>query len=494
MKVAFVAPEFDPLVRRTPLAEIAAALPRAIRAAGADARVFIPFTQPIHSAHLPDLQPVGMVDVRDIDGTTRFEIHQAEVGGVPVYLFDHPRFFGSRQPYGSDEGPYPDNWRRYVLFTRAVLESLGVVGFEPDVLHCFDWTCGLLPLLQELEYAEKRPDHPAAKAGTFFQIHNLAIQGAFEREILPQLGIPYRVFQATGGIELNGKVNFLKAGAEFATILGTHSPGHAERIQKLDRGYGLEEVFRRRTKELVGITSGIDYSAWDPANDPLIARSFSHKDKTLSGKAKCKAVLQQTLKLESGARTPVAAMIGRFDADSGAEILAEVLTTVLELGVEVVMMGAGRPDIHERLKTIQTTFFGRCRVIEGYQLGLAHQIVAAADMLLLPAHYHPGNALCAIGMRYGAAPIVYASGGLEDYVTDLERNARGGTGFTFANYSGEGVLGAIDSARKLYKSQAAWKSVVTRCMRQDFSWDATAQEYLKAYRRVTRRTKRSQSA
>ncbi len=495
MKVAFVAPEFDPLVRRTPLAEIAAALPKAIRAAGADARVFIPFTQPIHSAQLPELQPVGVVDVKDIDGKTRFEIHKALIGDLPVYLFDHPRFFGSRQPYGGEEGPYPDNWRRYVLFTRAVLESLAVLEFEPDVVHCFDWTCGMLPLIQELEYAERRPEHPAAKAGTYFQIHNLAIQGAFEREILPQLGIPYRVFQATGGIELNGKVNFLKAGAEFATILGTHSPGHAERIQKLDRGYGLEEVFRRRSKELLGITSGIDYSAWDPANDPLIARSFSAKDKTLAGKQKCKAVLQQTLKLESGPRTPVAAMIGRFDADSGAEILAEVLTTVLELGVEVVMMGTGRPDIHERLKTIQTTFFGRCRIIEGYQLSLAHQVIAGSDMLLLPAHYHPGNALCAIGMRYGLSPIVYASGGLEDYVTDLERNARSGTGFTFANYSGDGILGAVDAARKQYKNPTAWKSIVMRCMRQDFSWNATAQEYLKAYRRVTRRTKpRSQSA
>lgn len=495
MKVAFVAPEFDPLVRSTPLAEIAAALPKAIRAAGVDARVFIPFTQPIHSAHLPDLQPVGVVDVSDIEGRTRFEIYRATIGELPVYLFDHPRFFGSRLPYGAEEGPYPDNWRRYVLFSRAVLESLAVLGFEPEVIHCFDWTCGMLPLLQELEFVPSRPDHPAARAGTFFQIHNLALQGAFEREILPQLGIPYRVFQATGGIELNGKVNFLKAGAECATILGTHSPGHAERIQKLDRGYGLEEVFRRRSKELVGITSGIDYSAWDPANDPLLPRSFSHKDKTLAGKQKCKAVLQQTLKLETGARTPVAAMIGRFDADSGAEILAEVLTTVLELGVEVVMMGAGRPDIHERLKTIQTTFFGRCRIVEGYQLGLAHQVVAGADMLLLPAHYHPGNALCAIGMRYGAAPIVYASGGLEDYVVDLEQNSRGGTGFTFANYTGEGLLGAIDSARKLYKNQAAWKTVAMRCMRQDFSWNATAQEYLKAYRRVTRRTKpRSQSA
>jgi starch synthase len=304
------------------------------------------------------------------------------------------------------------------------------------------------------------------------------------------LGLPYRVFQSVGGLEVAGKVNFLKAGTEFATIIGTHSPGHAERIQQQDRGYGLEEAFRRRSKELVGINNGIDYSAWDPETDPALPKNFSVKDKTLSGKAKCKTTLQGLLKLEPGARTPLAAMLGRFDADSGTEILAEILTTALERGVECVLMGTGRPDIHDRLKTIQTTFFGRCRVLEGYQAAIAHQILAAADMLILPAHYNPGNALCAIGMRYGAVPVVYASGGLEDYVVDCQKNARAGTGFHFTSYTGESLLDGVEAARKLYKSQDAWKQVTGRCMRQDFSWNATAQEYLKAYRRVTRRSKR----
>lgn len=495
MKIAFVTPELDPLVRRTPLAEVAAALPKALKEVGSDARIFLPYTQLVQTERLSDLAQVGSVTAQDVDGKTTFRVHRGMVGNVPVYLFAHPHFFEGRNPYGGDEGPYEDNWRRFAVFSRAVLESFPMLGFEPEVIHCFDWATGLLPVLHELEFVQRRPDHPASRAGTYFQIHNLAIQGSFEREILPRLGLPYRIFQAVGGIELAGKVNFLKAGAEFATIIGTHAPGHAERIQQLDRGYGLEEVFRRRSKELVGITSGIDYNTWDPATDPLLAKPFSAKDKTLAGKSKCKTVIQGTLKLDSGARTPLAAMIGRFDTDSGCEILAEVLTTVLERGVECVLMGSGRPDIHERLKTMQTTFFGRCRIIEGYQLGLAHQIVAGADVLLLPAHYHPGNALCAIGMRYGAVPIVYTGGGLEDYVVDVTKNARGGTGFHFGTYSGEGLLDAIENARKLYKNPALWRQLTTRCMRQDFSWNATAQEYLKAYRRVTRRTKpRSQTA
>jgi len=495
MKVAFVTPEIDPLVRRTPLAEVAAALPRALRDAGADARVFLPFTADVQRDKLTELALVASVAAGDLDGRTTFQIYRGMLGPVPVYLFGHPQLFEGRHTYGEDEGPYADNWRRYAVFARAVLESLAVLPFEAEVIHCLDWTTGLLPVLHELEFVQRTPDHVASRAGTYFQIHNLAIQGTFEREVLPRLGLPYRVFQSVGGVELAGKVNFLKAGAEFATIIGTHSPGHAERIQQLDRGYGLEDVFRRRSKELIGLTSGIDYNAWDPATDPMLAKSFSAKDRQLNGKAKCKATLQATLKLDPGPRTPLAAMIGRFDTDSGCEILAEVLTTALERGVECVLMGSGRPDIHDRLKTMQTTFFGRCRVLEGYQVTLAHQIIAAADILLLPAHYHPGNALCAIGMRYGAVPVVYAGGGLEDYVVDLGKSMRQGTGFHFPIYSGESLLDSIESARKLYKNPAAWKQVTMRCMRQDFSWTATAQEYLKAYRRVTRRTKpRSQSA
>lgn len=495
MKIAFVTPELEPLVKRTPLADLAAALPKALKEAGNDARIFLPFTQLVHLSAVNELVSAGAVTVADASERVTFQIHRGLIGAVPIYLFEHSGLFGSRAPYGGDEGPYPDNWRRYALFSRAVLESLPVLDFEPEVIHGFDWTTGLLPVLQQLEFAERRPDHPAAKAGTYFQIFNLASQGTFEREILKQIGLPHRIFQSIGGIELAGKVNFLKAGAEFGTIIGTHSPGHALRIQELDRGYGLEECFRRRSKELVGIANGIDYHTWDPATDPLLAKPFSGTAKNLNGKAKCKSVVQSLLSLDAGARTPLAAMIGRFDADSGFDLVAEVLTSVLERGVEVVLMGAGRPDITERLKTMQQTFVGRCRVIEGYQLAAAHQILAGADMLLLPSHYHPGNSLCAIGMRYGAVPIIYAGSGLDDYVVDMEKTARSGTGFHFANYTSASLLTAIDAARKVYKNPTLWRQLTSRCLRQDFSWGAVAQEYIKAYRRVTRRTKpRQQSA
>ena len=494
MRIAFVTPELQSLVRRTSLAEISEALPRTLRQEGADIRVFLPNSVDLETAPLTDVNEVGEVDVRDGKETTRLSITTAQLGDLPIVLLDHPSLFRTRHPYGDQEGPYPDNWRRFAVFARGVLESLPVLGFNPDILHCMDWTSGLIPVLRELEYEADKLDHPASRAGTYFCINNLAMQGTFEREILPKIGIPHHIFQHVNGIELHGKVNFLKAGAEFATIVGTNSPHNANRIQEVDRGYGLEETFRRRTKELVGVTNGIDYHTWDPSNDPLLPQQFSAKDKELTGKRKCKAALQQALSLDTGARIPVAVVIGRFDADSGFDLLAEVLTPVLERNIEVVLMGNGRPEILDRIRTMETTFTGRCRLIEGYHVHTAHTLLGGADLMLSPSHYHPSNALCAIALRYGVVPLAYANSGLEDTVVDLTEEPRKGTGFMFQHYNGESLIEGIDAVRKHYKDAAAWKALVLRCLKQDFSWQATAKNYLKAYRRVTRRIRSRRAA
>ena len=489
VKIAFVTPELDPMVRKTPLAELARVLPRALNQTGNEVRIFLPSADGLDLTGLPPLEPLGVVPVGPGDAATTFSIRKTELDGMTIYVFGHPALFKDRQPYGNDEGPYRDNGKRYAAFSRAVLASLTIVDFAPDVIHCLDWTTGLVPVIREVEYVQREPEHPASKAGVYFHITNLATQGSFERDLLPQIGLPLSLFQRVDGIELGGKVNFLKAGCEFSTILGTNSIGHARRIQEQDRGYGLEETFRRRSKELVGIPTGVDYKTWNPETDTLLAQTFGVADRNLNGKKRCKAALQQQLSLEKAPRSPLIALLGRFDTDNGFDLVAEQLTSILEHGFEVVLMGGGRQDIHERLKTLETSFPGRCRLIEGYYANSAHAILGAADFLLFPSHYAAGSAQCAIAMRYGVVPIVYAGSGLEDYVLDYTTNQRTGTGFHFRTYTGEGLLGGVDEGRKLYKDQAAWNTLVRRCLKQDFSWQATAAEYVKAYRRVLRRTK-----
>ena len=269
----------------------------------------------------------------------------------------------------------------------------------------------------------------------------------------------------------------------------------SEKIQEKDRGYGLEETFLRRKKELVGITNGIDYSAWNPENDPLLPAQFGSKDRELNGKRRCKAALQAALRLDNGPRTPLACTIGRWDADSGFDLVAEVLNQILERNVELVVMGSGSKEIGERLLTMETAFPGRMRLVEGYNQHTAHLMMGGADLMLLPSHYQPSNPLFAIAMRYGVAPIVYAKSGLEDTVVNLLEDKRRGTGFHFEPYTSEGLMEGVVDAIKSYKEATKWKTVVRRCLAQDFSWESTAAEYLKAYRRVTRRVKaRAKSA
>ena len=260
-------------------------------------------------------------------------------------------------------------------------------------------------------------------------------------------------------------------------------------MQELDGGNGLEGTFRRRKKELVGLLNGIDYRAWDPSNDPLLAQNYSADDKELTGKRKCKATLQAGLKLDNGPRTPLVTIIGRFDSDSGFDVLAEALTPMLERNIELVLMGPGQVEILDRLRTVEQTFAGRCRLIDAYHVGTAHTLLGGADLLLLPGHFHSSNALCAIAMRYGVVPVVYAKSGLEDTVIDYETDKKGGVGFLFEHYNSDSLLEGIDSARAVYKKAPDWKKLVNRCLNQDFSWQESARNYLKAYRRVTRRTK-----
>lgn len=494
LKIALVTPELYSLVRRTALADVAEALSRTLQAQGQDVRVFLPFTRDLRSDPLQDVEAAGVVRVRS-DGPLGKEpsfdltLHTGRLGDVPIVLFDHPALFRGKHPYGDENGPYPDNWRRYAIFSRAVLASFEQISFSPDVLHCMDWTTGLIPVYRELEYLRSDPGHPIAKAGVLFSIQNLALQGSFEREILPRIGLPHAVFRDVRGVALDARVNYLKAGVEFSHMIATTSPTMAARIQEPNRGYGMETTFRRRAKDLVGIVSGIDYSTWDPATDPMLPANFDANDKELAGKRKCKAAIQKGLGLDSGPRTPLIAVLGRFDADNGFSLLAEVTTAILERNFEMVLMGAGQQDIIERLKTIQSTFTGRCRLIEGYHASTAHALLGGADILLLPSHHHASHALPAIGMRYGAVPLVYAHSGLEDTVLDYSADARYATGFTFKSYTGDSLLEAIDEVRSIWKDAAKWKRLAARCLKQDFSWEATAKNYIKVYRRLGRRVK-----
>lgn len=490
MKVAFATPELQSLVRRTNLAEIAEQLPRALVRAGANVRVFLPLIKDIDTSILTGLTNVGSLILPDGEESVRVRLIRGKLGELEIVLVDHAQLFRTRHPYGDAQGPYDDNWRRYAIFARAVLEGLELIRFSADVIHCFDWTTGLIPVIQKLEYQDLGKKHPASKAGTFFAVQNTAMQGSFEREILPKIGVPHSEFHAIGGVELGSKINYLKAGTEYATIIGTNSPTLVESVVEMPNDNTVFDTFRRRKKEIVGITPGINYRSWDPTCDPLLTQTYGPDDKDPTpGKRKCKVSLQRALKLDNGPRTPLICVIGQFDSDGGFDIVSEAITPMLERSVQVVMMGPGSPEVLERLHTIEQTFAGRCRIIEGYNVNTAHVLLGGSDILLLPAHFHAAPTLPAIGLRYGVVPVAYGNSGLADVVRDVRRNPKVGTGFTFKSYDSESMLeDGIDAARQYYKSITDWNQLVHRCLAEDNSWAAAAKEQLRAYRRVRRRS------
>jgi starch synthase len=490
MNVALISPEFYSLARRTNLASVTESLARALHTEGAKVCLFIPRCADMDESLLLGATEVARVTVQDHEfSDTEFIILHLTVAGIPTYVFDNERWFNKHNPYGNDEGPYPDNWRRYALFSQAVLESFAAVDFKPGILQCMDWTTGLIPVYQYVNYSKADSKAPVAKAVTWFSIHNLAMQGIYERDILARINIPHEEFKVEGGVALDGKVNFLKAGADYATVIGTHSGSHADRIQMQDRGHGLETLFLRRKKELVGISNGIDYAAWDPSKDPILSANFSATDKDpIKGKLKCKADLQKALGLDNGPRQPIAALIGRWDADSGFDLLANLFPDILERGIQLVILGTGPAELTAKMKNLESTFKGRCKIVEGFTPHIAHQLMGGADIMILPSHYQPSNPMYAIGMRYGVVPIIYSKGGLDDKVLSVSAS-KTGTGFTFEPYTGGAVIDALEEALAIYKNAAEWKRLVRRCLAEDFSWKRTAAEYIKAYRRVTRRAR-----
>ena len=490
MHIAIVSPELLSVIAPTKLGGTTQSLAQALHGAGQDVRLFLPWSYGLNTQPLGSLLERGEVEVPDGTGTQIFKVLEGRLNGMTVHLLDNETFFASHHPYGDAEGPYPDNWRRYSLFCKAVLASLDLLPFRPEVIHCMDWTTGMLPLYQRLLYHGKLPKHPAARAGSYFGVNNLAIQGVFEREVLPSMGIPFELFRQVDGVELSGKINFLKIGVEFATAVGTHSPGHALKIQEMDRGYGLEEVFRRRAEQLHGIHNGIDYSAWNPSIDSSLPANFDGGGLGMAGKRKCKAALQSSLKLDNGPRTPLACCIGRWDADSGFDLVIECLTELLERGVEVVIMGQGNEEISNRLSAAEKAFPGRLRVIAGFNAHTTHQMMAASDFMLLPYHYQPANTFFAIAMRYGALPIIFDNGGLELAVVDQRQHADKGTGFHFSPYTSAGLRDCLLDVITSYRSAEDWDALVQRAMAVDYSWSATAAGYMKVYRKVAQAAKK----
>lgn len=485
MKVLFATAEAVPFCKTGGLGDVCGALPVALERLGVSATVFMPaFRQALASG--VTIEPTGVhVEVPIGRKHVVGEYLRATLPGsdVPVYLVEQHGYFNRPSLYGDASGDYIDNCERFVFFSRAVLEAVDLLGLDVDVFHCHDWQTGLIPTYLQTLYVD-RPS--LERAATLFTVHNLAYQGSFWHWDMELTGLGWEHFNWRE-VEFYGRINFMKAALSQAEMLSTVSPRYAQEILDPPMSCGLEGVLRHRRDDLAGVLNGVDYDSWDPRTDPQIAQNYGVDD-FAPGKAACKRALQAEMGLPLRDDVPLLANVGRLADQKGFDLIAEVMPRLAEsLDAQWVLLGTGDPQYEQMMLRLASEHPERVAVRVGFSNELAHRIEAGADMFLMPSRYEPCGLNQMYSLKYGAVPIVRETGGLADTVTNAtEQTLEAGTasGFSFADASAYALAIAIDRAVRSYRLPEVWRRIVETGMRQDWSWERSARQYVQLYERT----------
>ncbi len=476
MRVLYVSTEVYPALKTGGLADVNAALPPALIGLGADVRLLLPAFPALCDAVV---ERERMVNLGPAFGLDEVWISRARLSGVPAYLIEAPQFFSRPgTPYGDAAGrDWPDNHLRFALlgWVASRFADGSVDGWRPDIVHGHDWHAGLAPAY----LAARGGDGP----GSVFTLHNLAFQGHFPASVFPALGLPPDFF-AMQGVEFHGRVNFIKAGLQFADRITTVSPTYAMEIQTPEFGFGMDGLLRSRSGVLSGILNGVDRATWDPARDAHLPATFDADDP--SGKAKCKAALRKELGLGKSAG-PLLGVVSRLTEQKGLDLLLAALPALLAGGAQLALLGTGDAAISDAFAAAAARHPRQLAVHLGYDEGLAHRIIAGADVIALPSRFEPCGLTQMYGLAYGTLPLVRRVGGLADTVRDADPDAVSAgtaTGFVFAEASADALRAALERMFTVWKAPTQWARLRTAAMRQDFGWTPSAGRYLELYRQL----------
>ncbi|MBI5887561.1 MAG: glycogen synthase [Deltaproteobacteria bacterium] len=444
LSVIYVSPEAVPFSKTGGLADVAGALPSALKGLGAAISVFLPLHRQTASGgfNLADTGvtvsvPIGVKEVRG-------RVLKSVETGVDTYFLKCDEYFDRTHLYTTHDGDYSDNLERFAFFSRGVLEAVKVLKIRPDIIHANDWQTGLIPAYLKDVYKQ---DSFFSKAGTVFTIHNLAYQGLFPAALYDLTGLgkglnPLRGLFTPEGLEFWGKVSCLKAGIVYSDVITTVSRTYALEMQTTDYGCGLEGVLKERKDDLHGIVNGVDYDEWDPAEDTLIPANYSPDD--LTGKAVCKKELLKKFGLTVKASTPVIGMVSRFTHQKGFDLVAEAAPDIMKLGAAVVILGTGEKKYQLVAEGLAAAYPGRFAVNAAFDNALAHLIEAGSDIFLMPSLYEPCGLNQIYSLKYGTVPVVRATGGLEDTVKAYP--LPGATGFKFKEYEAPALVKKVKEA------------------------------------------------
>ncbi|MGA2192161.1 MAG: glycogen synthase GlgA [Nitrospirota bacterium] len=487
MKIAICSPEVFPFAKTGGLADVAGALPKALSKLKVETVVVMPLYKAV------DRQKWGLVntkkkvsakmDDRDVESV----IWEGKLpGDVKVYFIENQGYYGRDHLYMTAKGDDPDNAERFIYLSKIIPEVLKAVSFRPDVVHVNDWQTGLVPL-----YLREYPGDPFfSETGTLFTVHNIGYQGVFWAYDWHFTGLDWEYFTPES-LEFYGKINIMKAGLIYSDIINTVSKTYSKEIQTPEFGYGLDGVLRKRAANLYGIVNGIDYEEWNPETDKNIYENYGIGD--IRGKRANKKVLQEELKLATGTK-PLFGLIARLADQKGLDILAGAIDDMLKLGVQMAVLGTGDEKYHKLLSGIAKKRPKQVSVTLGFDAKLANRIYAGSDLFLMPSRYEPCGLGQLISFRYGTIPLVRKTGGLADTVKNYSPSTGRGNGFVFTDYSSKALLRAVKSALGVYEDRKAWNKLVAGVMAEDHSWDHSAGEYVKLYKKAADKARRKSKA
>ena len=481
MNVLLATPEVASLAKTGGLADVSAALPKALSAAGAEVAVVMPFYQEA-KARASDAVETGMaLQIPVGDRRVEATIYRSALAGsdAPVYFVANDEYYGRPGLFQDDDGnDFADNSERFIFFARAICELARQLDATPDVIHCNDWQTGLVPVYLRTLY---RDDDTLGNVGSLLTIHNIAYQGLFWQWDMKLTGLDWGLYNWRE-LESHGKLNFLKGGLVFADVISTVSRTYAGELLSEPAARGLSGVLQGRQADLYGIVNGVDYSVWNPATDPLIAAPYTPDD--LAPKRQCRDALRQASGLSpDDDGIPVLAAVSRLAAEKGIDMLLAALDHLLERDVQVVVLGTGSKQYEAALSHVARRYPGRVAAVLKFDDSLAHTVIAGADMFLMPSMTEPSGLTQLYSMKYGTLPIVRRTGGLCDTVSPYYPGAPvdHATGFTFDDFSPDALLDAVDLAVETYSQPETWQSIMRTAASQDWSWSRSAESYVALY-------------
>ena len=475
MQIVFASAECAPFVKTGGLGDVAGSLPAALVRAGAEVIVMVPKYATIRDEYKAQMEHFADFYVSLGWRNEYCGLEKLEHDGVTYMFIDNERYFARDYPYG-----FFDDGERFAFFSKAITESLQHLpaGFECDILHCNDWQTALAPVFLR-EFYQGLPLYDRVK--TVFSIHNVAFQGQFSDTVMEDiLGVAH-IPAAASQLRCDAcSINYMLGALRYADAITTVSPTYANEIQTPEFGEGLDGVLRERSYALQGILNGIDVAGFDPATDTRIAANYTVEDR--SGKAVCKAKLQEELGLEVRDDRPLMVMVTRLTRQKGMDLVMYALDRILAGGVQVAVLGTGDRDYEDGLRYFQDKYPGTMAARIEFDPALSQRMYAAADMFLMPSKFEPCGLSQIIAMRYGTLPIVRETGGLKDTVQPYNEFTGEGTGFSFSNFNGDEMGDAVFRAARLFwDNRDAWNQLVTQAMSQDFSWTRSADKYLDLY-------------